>query len=155
MLVLTKSREGVQVTLAGNAPGPPLLHYRNGAPSYPGPASGPSPPSLDPAPIEVYSEKRSSYLVRTTGLDLGAGANLRPTADSRGPVGSSDYWLRARGYGPYALITRAAKLSISSSCGLNCNSNRSAPARSKAATCSLTCSAVPTRPERNPRFDTE
>ena len=52
-------------------------------------------------------------------------------------------------------ITVSANLSISSNCGLHCNKTKSTPAASKAATRSATCSAVPTNPDRNPRFETE
>jgi hypothetical protein len=52
-------------------------------------------------------------------------------------------------------ITARPNRSISSNCGLNCNKTKSTPAASNAATRSATCSAVPTNPDRNPRFDTE
>ena len=48
-----------------------------------------------------------------------------------------------------------ANRSISSICGLNCSNNKSTPAFSNAATRSATCSAVPTNPDRSPRFETE
>src|SRR5205823_11881051 len=52
-------------------------------------------------------------------------------------------------------ITSAAKRSISSCCGLNCNSSRSTPARSNSRMRWAICGAVPTSPARSPRFDTE
>src|SRR6266540_2103072 len=52
-------------------------------------------------------------------------------------------------------ITSSAKRSISSSCGLNCSSNRSTPACSNARMRSAIWSGVPVRPAFSPRFETE
>ena len=52
-------------------------------------------------------------------------------------------------------ITCSAKRSISSSWGLHCNSSRPTPASRNSRMRSATCSAVPTKPARRPRLDTE
>ena len=123
-------------------------------------------------PPGLEESSRSPQLSVQRSVCLQEGANLRDAAASfNGPVYDFPAMPQAAGTAlfvllivqgrwrgrvtPHLRITRVSKFSISSSCGLNCNSSRSAPAASNAATCSLTCSAVPTRPERSPRFDTE
>ena len=67
----------------------------------------------------------------------------------RVPLGQAHAYSTLRG------ITSRAKRSISSACGLNCSSNKSTPASSNSRMRSATCSAVPTRPDRSPRLETE
>ncbi len=52
-------------------------------------------------------------------------------------------------------MTASEKRSISSNCGLNCSSNKSTPACSKARMRSAICSGVPVSPAFSPRLDTE
>ncbi len=99
------------------------------------------------SPIHSQNETRGLQLWAINPLFSGGGAGLICSAASYTTAGARA--LRSD------LITNSEKRSISSSCGLNCNSSRSTPASSNSAIRSATCSGVPTRPERSPRFETE